>query len=129
MFSVQQPSLSDTMSQDSSSSNNQKIIIPWIIRGTILSDATKIYETRNHISVLHSLDPKIYTKLLSCRDPQLLTDIEELKVSDIIEFLIQVGEALEYSSNSYLKEAATYSTYTSGLTTPINENIYEDLAV
>ena len=129
MFSVQQPSLSDTISQDSSSSNNQKIIIPWIIRGTILSDATKIYETRNHISVLHSLDPKIYTKLLSCRDPQLLTDIEELKVSDIIEFLIQVGEALEYSSNSYLKEAATYTTYTSGLTAPIIENIYADLAV
>ena len=128
MFILQQPPISDTAFEEQLSNNNQIIEVPWIIRGTILNDTTKIFETRNHIQALRSLDPKIYTKLLPCRDPQSLADIQDMKTSQIIEFLIQVGKALDYNSNPYLKEAAAYTAYTSGLTAPIIENIYRDLA-
>lgn len=103
--------------------------IPIISRGRIImpsEDDRAEYKGRGG-SAFVSPDPHKHIKDLVLGDPLLLADLNDTKMSDIIDFLAEAGKRLRLEDNEYLQESFALGLQAGGLAEPILRGVYDEL--
>lgn len=89
--------------------------IPIISRGQIIDDYSKHFGGRYGATFV-TPDPKKYIKKIVLSNPSLLSDLYDLSIEEILDFLHDLGQRLVLSENEYLKDAYHLALEASGLT-------------
>ncbi|KKK68877.1 hypothetical protein LCGC14_2939650, partial [marine sediment metagenome] len=99
------------------------ITLPWLVRGKEILENMVEYPVRYGKRTILTPDAKLLWSELVCASNNL-RDIHELLLSEIINFLVKVGHALNIDSNKYLQRAIDLSIDASNLTEPIIKSSY-----
>jgi len=103
----------------------KSINIDFFIRGKKYSASDIEFTSRDGKVNLASPDPsKLLDKLVLRDSLTLERDFEKITVMEIVDFLEEVGYALNYDYNPLLQEACNFTVPFSGLTRPIVEAAY-----
>ncbi|OLS25164.1 MAG: hypothetical protein HeimC3_16080 [Candidatus Heimdallarchaeota archaeon LC_3] len=103
--------------------NDAVITLPWLVRGKEILEDMVEYPVRYGKRTILTPDAKLLWSELVCASNNL-RDIHELPVSEIINFLVKVGHALNIDTNKYLQRAIDLSIDASNLTEPIIKSSY-----
>jgi len=105
--------------------NDDRLLVPHVIKGVVQLDAAVEHRSRAGGSPVMTpaidLDSLIWPR--SQPGPAFDTPIAE-----IVDFLVEVGKALDFDRNIYLQEAAAYNLRCNTLGARILENCYRDIA-
>ena len=104
--------------------------IPIIARGRIIEpgpDAVQ-YAGRSGATI-RCPDPHKHIHDLVLGDTNQLSDLQEMPISKIIDFLVELGPRLRLEKNTYMQEAFELALQAGGLTEPILRDIYDTLPV
>jgi hypothetical protein len=105
--------------------DNDKLLVPHVIKGVVQLDAAVEHRSRGSGSSVMTpsidLDSLIWPR--SEAGPAFDTPLAE-----IVDFLVEVGKALDFDRNIYLQEAAAYNLRCNNLGARILENCYRDIA-
>jgi hypothetical protein len=101
--------------------------IPLIVRGQVIETDMQRFEGRGGGVDFRAPD---LTKFLSKLrvSPQSLTDLYQLSLDDIIDFVAEVAARLDLDTNAHLNAAFELNSRTSNLTSPILEQVYRNFA-
>jgi hypothetical protein len=83
--------------------------IPLIIRGRIIESDLVNYPTRGGRASFQSPDVRKYLPQLVLADPMDLSDLYQLSLDDIIDYLVQLGTRLDVETNPHLQQALEMS--------------------
>jgi hypothetical protein len=97
------------------------ITAPAAIRGQLISDDLVAFGGRGGAAQFKSPDPAKIVGRLPLRDPGELRALYALKIEEIIDYLVELGEVLELSKNEFMQEALEHSYAMTDLTPPILE--------
>ncbi|NWJ47575.1 MAG: long-chain-fatty-acyl-CoA reductase [Chloroflexi bacterium] len=101
------------------------IPVKFFIRGELIEGAELEFSGRGGETTFVSANPSKLLNRIVLRDPQsMVSDFKGLKTSDIVDFLVALGEKLEFDRNPLMQEACRVSTLFSGLTPSILEGCY-----
>jgi Acyl-CoA reductase (LuxC) len=95
--------------------------LPLIIRGEVLEPELKDFGS------VRAPDPTPYLDRLVLADPLALRDVHELRLGEIVDYLVELGERLDYESNPHVREAVEFSGEGPLYTREIVEGIYRGL--
>jgi hypothetical protein len=84
-------------------------VIPLIIRGEIIEDNLVSYPTRGGRAQFSSPDVRKYLDDLVLTDPMDLSDLYELSLDDVIDYLVELGPRLDVDRNPHLTRALEMS--------------------
>ena len=102
--------------------------IPIIARGRIIEPGPDAVEYAGRGgATIRCPDPHKHIHDLVLGDTNQLTDLQEMPVSKIIDFLVELGPRLRLDKNTYMQEAFELGLQAGGLTEPILRDIYETL--
>jgi len=111
---------------DSSPISTIQFNVPLIIRGKIIEGDDATFWGRH--GTIRFTSPEATKHLLQLpTTAQAMNDLYEISMDDIIEFMHEVGKALDFEKNVYLHEAFRLSCLTSGLPRSILGRVYENL--
>ena len=79
-----------------------KIIAPAIIRGQIVEDDLISFGGRNGDVEFLSPDPMKLIGRLPLRNPADMRDLYQLTIEDIIDYLVELGKALDLTKNAHI---------------------------
>ncbi|MFW9995540.1 MAG: acyl-CoA reductase [Candidatus Odinarchaeota archaeon] len=108
----------------------QEVTIPvrFIIRGKIHEGSEIEFSTRDKSAVFTFPSPaKLLNEIVLKNPASLVKDFEGVTVQEIIDFLVEVGQVLEYSRNPLMQEACALSIPFNGLTPSIIEASYKQV--
>jgi hypothetical protein len=101
------------------------IPIKFVIRGEVIESSDVVYTSRDGSMSFSSPSPIKYLDKIILRDPSsLINDFSGITVQEIIDFLVETGEALDFDKNTLMQEACEFTTPFSGLTPSIIESAY-----
>jgi len=107
-----------------SMSNEPSLLIAHVIKGEVQLDAAIEHRSRASASPVMTpaldLDALIWPR----RDPG---PAFETPLAEIVDFLVEVGKALDFDKNAYLQEAAALNLHCNSLGARILENCYRDI--
>jgi len=95
------------------------MIAPCAIRGRLISDDLVIFGGRGGAAQFQSPDPTKIVSRLPLRDPGDMRSLYALKIEEIIDYLVELGKALDLSKNEFMQEALEHSYAMTDLTPPI----------
>ena len=101
-----------------------KPVVKMVIRGKVIDDNLISIGGREENSGFQTPDISRYIGELSQNNPNSMTNLHELSVNDIIDFLVELGERLNIETNPLMQEACRHSHNTSGLTPSIVDFSY-----
>lgn len=105
--------------------DNDRLLVPHVIKGVVQLDAAVEHRSRASGSTVMTpsidLDSLIWPR--SQPGPAFDTPLAE-----IVDFLVEVGMALDFDRNIHLQEAAAYNLRCNSLGARILENCYRDIA-
>lgn len=101
--------------------------VPLIIRGEVIEDYSVEHGGRRGGVSLSAPEMSAYVDRLPLASPSALADLYDLSFDDILDYLAELGERLDYDRNRYLQEAFALSVETSGLGADILLAIYRQL--
>ncbi|MFW9997927.1 MAG: acyl-CoA reductase, partial [Candidatus Odinarchaeota archaeon] len=102
--------------------------IKFIIRGMIYEGSELEFSSRDKLINFSSPSPaKLLDKIILRDSSTLVRDFDGVTVQEIIDFLVETGQALDYDSNPLMQEACAMSLPFNGLTPPIIEASYRQL--
>lgn len=103
--------------------------IPIIARGRIIrpSEEDSVLFSGRSGAQFHSPDPHRHIHDLVLGNPVLLSDLMDTPVSQIIEFLVEVGKRLRLDDNPFFQESFEIGLQAGGLSEPILRSVYERL--
>jgi Acyl-CoA reductase (LuxC) len=102
--------------------------IPIIARGRIIEPGPDAVEYPGRSgATIRCPDPHKHIHDLVLGDTNQLSDLQQMPVSQIIDFLVELGPKLRLDKNAYLQEAFDLGLQAGGLTEPILRDIYETL--
>ncbi|MBB6193756.1 hypothetical protein FHS51_004014 [Sphingobium wenxiniae] len=93
--------------------------VPLILRGTVIEDNWIPFGGRRGGVSFESPDVALYGDQINLRTPSLMADLYKLRFTDIVEYLVNLGERLTLARNSYWEEAFQLARRTSGLSDSI----------
>jgi len=93
--------------------------VPLIIRGQIIDDADISYGGRRGGVSFAAPDPAKHVARLPLRTPSSMADLYALSFEEILDFLVALGQRLDFGQNRHLQEAFRLSCLTSGLSESI----------
>lgn len=79
--------------------------IPLIIRGKVIEDDWVQFGGRSGSSKFLAPDPRKYLDQLPLGNPIDMKDLYDISFDDILDVLEELGKALNFDSNSYIKQA------------------------
>lgn len=99
--------------------------VPLIIRGKVITDYTLEHGDRSAAGrTFRSPDVAKYVQELVMEDPKGLLDLYTLSLSEIYDYLDELGECLDLDTNVHWREAFEISCHASNLSRPVLEHIY-----
>lgn len=102
--------------------------VPLIIRGEVIEGDEVEFGGRNPATRFRTVDVSQHVDRLALRTPSVLAELHELSFEDILDYLEELGERLEFKKNPYLQDALGLTIATSGLGEPILRACYESLS-
>lgn len=103
--------------------------IPIISRGRIIlpagEDAAE-FKGRGG-AVFRSPDPRRHIHDLVLGDPVRLSDLNDTRVADIVDFLAEAGKRLRLEDNAHLQQSFALALQAGGLAEPILRGVYDGL--
>ncbi|MCB2072354.1 MAG: aldehyde dehydrogenase family protein [Novosphingobium sp.] len=102
--------------------------IPIISRGTIIEPGEDAVEFKGRGGAsFRTPDPHKHIHDLVLGNPVRLSDLNDTPMSDIIDFLAEVGRRMRLEDNPYLQESFELALQAGGLAEPILRGVYEGL--
>jgi hypothetical protein len=102
-------------------------LIPLIIRGKIFTDDLVDHPTRGGRATFRSPDLRKHLGELVLADPMDLSDLYELALDDIVDYLVELGTRLDVDSNPHLQRALEMSLGASTHTDEIQRYMFRAL--
>ena len=103
-------------------------VVPLIIRGEIIEDNLIVHEGRGGGTSFRTPDVNKYIDQLPLRNHADLKDMQALTTDEVIDFLVEFGQQLDISKNTYLQQALELSYDTAPTTRPIVADEYSMLS-
>lgn len=100
-------------------------IAPAVIRGKVITDNLVSFGGRGGQAEFLSPDPMTIVDKLPLRDPGEMRDLYQIKIDDIIDYLVELGKELDITKNEYMQESLEQSYAMTDLTPPILKWQYE----
>lgn len=102
--------------------------IPIISRGRVIQPGDDAVEFKSRVTgTFRAPDPHKHINDLVLGNPVLLSDLNDLPMRDIIDFLVEVGKRLRLDDNPYLQESYDLALQAGGLAEPILRGVYDEL--
>lgn len=102
--------------------------IPIITRGTVIMPGDDAIEFAGRGgAVFRTPDPHKHINQLVLGNPARLQDLMDRPMSDIVDFLAEVGKRLRLDDNPLLQESFALGLEAGGLSEPILRGVYDDL--
>lgn len=98
--------------------------VPLIIRGEIIEDGEIEFGGRRGGVAFRAPDVSAHMAKLPLRTPSLMADLYTIGFDEILDFLVAVGDRLDFAQNRHLQEAFALSCRTSGLSESILRTHY-----
>ena len=107
---------------------SDRVDIPIISRGRILMPGENAVEFKGRGGArFRTPDPHKHIHDLVLGNPALLADLNNTKMRDIVDFLVEVGKRLRLEDNRHLQESFALALQAGGLAEPILRGVYADL--
>ncbi len=103
---------------------SERYKVPLIIRGEVVEDYELAFGGRHGDTGFRTPDVAKYADRLTLANTSQMSDLYELSFSDIADYLVELGECLDFSRNTYMQEAFEISRETSGLSESILRDRY-----
>jgi hypothetical protein len=101
--------------------------VPLIIRGRVIEDADLEFGGRRGDVAFRTPDVAKHINDLTLRAPSMMADLYTISFEQILDYLVELGQRLDFSKNKYLQEAFALSCSTSGLSESILRFHYEHM--
>jgi len=101
--------------------------VPLIIRGRVIEDREVTHGGRRGGVSFTTPDIRKYTGQLALASPSDLADLYTISFNEILDYLVELGQRLDYAQNPHLREAFELSCETSGLGADILRGTYQNL--
>lgn len=98
---------------------DKQLQVPLIIRGKLIDDYSLEFGGRNGGVSFRTADVSRHMEQLTLSTPSRMADLYELKFSDIVDYLGELGTRLAFDKNPYMQQAFELSCSTSGLSESI----------
>lgn len=102
-----------------------RALVPHVIKGETIIDAAVEHRSRATGDVVMTPAIDLDSLIWSRREPGPAFDTP---IAEIVDFLVEVGKALDFDRNPYLQEAAIRNLHCNNLGARILENCYRDIA-
>ena len=107
---------------------DNKILLPFIIRGQEINSDELLYQSRDGKVQFHYPDPRPLLNQIILPDPtQLQRDFKDVSVSEIISFLSEAGKAMTLN-HARMEQACQFSMPFSALPPSIVKGSYEPVS-
>jgi hypothetical protein len=106
-------------------SHSQRILVPHVIKGETIIEAQVEHHSRSSGDVVMTPALDLDTLIWPRSQPGPAFDTP---LAEIIDFLVEVGKALDFDKNVHLQEAAERNVHFGTLGARILENCYRDIA-
>ena len=107
---------------------DQTYDIPIIARGRIIAPGDNAVEYKGRGGATFRVpDPHKHIHDIVLGNPVLLSDLNDLPMAQIIDFLVEIGARLRIEENAYLQESFALALKAGGLAEPILRGIYDNL--
>jgi hypothetical protein len=101
--------------------------VPLVLRGVVYDDCDVEFGGRRGGITFYAPDAKQYVDEITLSAPSKMTDLYDLSLDDIVDYLVRLGERLPLSENEHVQEAFRISNHTSGLSESILRWTFEHL--
>jgi hypothetical protein len=101
--------------------------VPLIIRGRVIEDMEVTHGGRRGGVRFTTPDIRKHIGQLALASPSDLADLYSISFEEILDYLTELGERLDYTENRHLREAFELSCETSGLGADILRGTYQNL--
>lgn len=101
--------------------------VPLIIRGKVIEDIDLEFGGRRGGVSFRTPDVTKHINDLTLRAPSQMADLYTISFEEILDYLVELGQQLNFSKNKYLREAFELSCSTSGLSESILRFHYEHM--
>ncbi len=98
--------------------------VPLVVRGEVITDYSKTFGERHGSAQFVTPDAKKYLRKIVLQNPARLKDLYDVSISEILEFLHDLGQRCILSENEYLQEAFALNRSASGLTDSVLTTTY-----
>ncbi|MCX7865411.1 MAG: hypothetical protein N2423_10335, partial [Novosphingobium sp.] len=95
------------------------IVAPAVIRGEIITDNLVSFGGRGSAMEFLSPDPAAIVDRLPLRNPAQMRSLYTLSIDEIIDFLVELGSALDVERNAHMQEALEHCLAVTELTPSI----------
>jgi hypothetical protein len=95
------------------------IVAPAVIRGEVITDNPVRFGGRGWEMEFLSPDPTTIVDRLPLRNPAEMRKLYTLTIEEIIDYLVELGAALDLARNGHMQEALEHSYAATDLTPPI----------
>jgi hypothetical protein len=102
----------------------KEYIIPLIVRGKVIEDNLIIFGGRRDEFVFKTPDITKYASEIPLANPSNISDLYDISIDEIIQYLSELGARLSPDGNPYMAEALEISVQTSGLSRDMIEGVY-----
>jgi Acyl-CoA reductase (LuxC) len=104
-----------------------ELTAPAFIRGALIAEDLVSFGGRGGTASFRAPDPQRLIAALPLRDPSRLTDLHQLSLDEIVDYLSAVGNALVLERSPHLQEALELSAQFSDMTPPLVRASFEQL--
>lgn len=101
--------------------------VPLIIRGKVIEDTDLEFGGRRGGVSFRTPDLAKHVNELTLRAPSLMADLYTVSFDEIVDYLVELGQRLDFSKNRFLRESFELSCATSGLSESILRFHYEHM--
>ncbi|EAT10533.1 long-chain-fatty-acyl-CoA reductase [Sphingobium sp. 10 DY56-G10] len=105
--------------------DNDRLLVPHVIKGVVQLDAAVEHRSRTSGSTVMTPSIDLDSLIWQRSQPGPAFDTQ---LAEIVDFLVEVGKALDFDRNIHLQEAAAYNLRCNSLGARILENCYRDIA-
>lgn len=90
-------------------------LVPLVVRGRVILDPDLEFGTRGAGVRFRTPDVRRHLAELVLKGPSGMKDLHALQSREIVDFLVELGQALRFERNAHMREASELSALTSGL--------------
>jgi hypothetical protein len=101
--------------------------VPLFVRGELIADDWVEFGARGSAASFRAPDPRKYAERLPLASPAALADLQAVSVAEILDVLVELGRALDFEKNPYVREAYEAGLVASNYPPSILRNSYVTL--
>ena len=100
-----------------------RFTVPMIVRGEVITDDLVEFKLR-YEDTFKAPNPAIHAHRLPLSDAGDMADLYELSFDEILDVLVELGQALNFDKNDYIQESYEASLVANAMTAPILRTTY-----